>query len=126
WRQSKRPNAAWAERYRPGFAKAMNFLDASQRASVAEEQTREALRQRELENARQLAETQARGARLFKRFAGGLVVGLCLTVALAIWAFMQRQEALRQETAADQQRQIAEAREREAKFLEAAAKQQRK
>ena len=38
WRESKRPNAAWAERYRPGFATAMEFLEASQQASVAEEQ----------------------------------------------------------------------------------------
>jgi len=33
---TKRPNAAWAERYRPGFAKAMAFLETSQQASVAE------------------------------------------------------------------------------------------
>ncbi len=38
WRESKRPNAAWAERYRPGFATAIGFLEASQQASVAEEQ----------------------------------------------------------------------------------------
>ncbi len=37
WREAKRPNAAWAERYRPGFATAIKFLEASQQASVAEE-----------------------------------------------------------------------------------------
>ena len=58
WRESKRPNAAWAERYRPGFATAIGFLEASQQASVAEEQAREAARQRELEQAQQLAEAQ--------------------------------------------------------------------
>ncbi len=58
WREAKRPNAAWAERYRPGFATAMEFLEASQQASVAEEQSREAARQRELEQAQQLAEAQ--------------------------------------------------------------------
>src|SRR6516225_8486002 len=42
WREAKRPNAAWAERYRPGFASAIKFLEASQQASVAEEQSREA------------------------------------------------------------------------------------
>jgi hypothetical protein len=56
WQQSQRPNAAWAERYRPGFDAAMAFLKSSQEASVAEEQAREAARQRELEHARQLAE----------------------------------------------------------------------
>ena len=34
WRESKRPNAAWAERYRSGFATAMRFLEKSQQASV--------------------------------------------------------------------------------------------
>ena len=101
WRESKRPNAAWAERYRPGFVTAMGFLEASRQASVADEQAREAARQHELESAGQLAETQARVARQFKRFAGGLAVGLCLAVALTIWAFMLRQEAIRQETAAN-------------------------
>jgi hypothetical protein len=38
WREAKRPNAAWAERYRSGFAAAMEYLEASRQASVAEEQ----------------------------------------------------------------------------------------
>src|SRR4029077_1577023 len=58
WREAKRPNAAWAERYRPGFATAMGFLEASQQASVAEERAREAARHRELQQAQQLAEAQ--------------------------------------------------------------------
>ena len=58
WRESKRPNAAWAERIVAGFATAIRFLEASQQASVAEEQAREAARQRELEQAQQLAEAQ--------------------------------------------------------------------
>src|SRR4029077_12288586 len=94
WRESKRPNAAWAERYRPGFATAMGFLEASRQASECEEKEHEAARQRELERAPQLAETQARVARLFKRFAGGLAVALCLAVALTIWALLLRQEAI--------------------------------
>src|SRR6516165_9397366 len=58
WRESKRPNAAWAERYRPGFSAAIRFLEASHEASLAEEQAREAARQHELEQAQQLAEAQ--------------------------------------------------------------------
>jgi hypothetical protein len=104
----------------------MTFLDASRAAAECEEKEREAVRQRELERARQLAETQARVARLFKRFAGGLAMGLCLAVALTIWAFMQQQEAIRQEAAANEQREIAQNRETEARFLETAAKQQRR
>src|SRR5205823_323720 len=56
WREAKRPNAAWAERYRPGFATAIGFLEASQQASVAEDQAREAARRHELEQAQRLAE----------------------------------------------------------------------
>jgi hypothetical protein len=115
WREAKRPNAAWADRYRPGFGAAMAFLDSSREAAEREEREREAARQRELEHARQLAETQARVARQFKRFAVGLAVGLCLAVGLAVWAFLLRQEAKRQEAAADEQRQIAQQKEKEAK-----------
>ncbi len=82
WRESKRPNAAWAERYRTGFATAMGFLEASQQASVAEEQSREAARQRELEQAQQLAEAQQlrleqqqRAARKLRLMIAGLAVG---------------------------------------------------
>src|SRR6266853_2113905 len=46
WRESKRPNAAWAERYRPGFGTAIAFLEASQQASVADQHAQEAAQQR--------------------------------------------------------------------------------
>jgi hypothetical protein len=93
WRASKRPNAVWAERYRPGFATAMEFLEASQQASAAEEQAREAARQRELEQAQQLAEAQQlrleqqRAARKLRTMIAGLAVvaliaGLACVVAL--------------------------------------------
>lgn len=129
WREAKHPNAAWAERYRPGFATAIGFLEASQQASVAEEQARDAARQRELAQTRQLAETQAKVARLFKRFAGGLAVGLFLAVATTVWAFMLRHEAKRQEAAASyyaveasNQAKQAEAESRLARLAELSAR----
>ncbi len=102
WREAKRPNAAWAERYRPGFATAMQFLEASQQASVAEEQAREAARQRELEQARQLAEAQQlrldqqqRAARRLRMMIAGLaVVALIAGVACAA-ALLANQRAIR-------------------------------
>jgi WD40 repeat protein len=108
WREAKRPNAAWAERYRPGFAAAMAFLDASREAAEREERDREAARQRELDRARELAATQARAARLFKRFAGGLAAGLCLAVGLTVWAVLLGREAKRQEEEANRQRATAD------------------
>ena len=114
WREQTGPNAAWAELYDGGFDAAMRFLDQSREAAQREEKEREAARQRELERAQKFAEAQAKVARLFKRFAGSLAVGLCLAVALTVWAFKLRQEAKRQEATAQQQRQLAQEKEREA------------
>jgi WD40 repeat protein/Flp pilus assembly protein TadD len=89
WREAKRPNAAWAERYRSGFARALDFLEASRQASVAEEQAREAARWRELEQAQELAEArqlrleqQQRAARRMRWMIAGLAV-VALVAGLA-------------------------------------------
>jgi WD40 repeat protein/tetratricopeptide (TPR) repeat protein len=89
WREAKRPNAAWAERYRSGFARALDFLEASRQASVAEEQAREAARRRELEQAQELAEArklrleqQQRAARRMRWMIAGLAV-VALVAGLA-------------------------------------------
>ena len=42
WREEQSPNEAWAARYRPGFRSAMDFLEASERAKVAEAEAQEA------------------------------------------------------------------------------------
>jgi WD40 repeat protein len=89
WREARRPNAAWAERYRPGFAAATGFLEASRQASVAEEEAREAARRRELEQAQQLGEArqlrleqQQRAARGMRWMIAGLAV-VALVAGLA-------------------------------------------
>jgi WD40 repeat protein/tetratricopeptide (TPR) repeat protein len=89
WREAKRPNAAWAERYRSGFARALDFLEASRQASVAEEEAREAARRRELEQAQELAEArqlrleqQQRAARRLRWMIAGLAV-VALVAGLA-------------------------------------------
>ena len=89
WQEDKHPNAAWAERYRPGFAQAMAFLEASQQASVADEQAREAARQRELAQAQELAEAQQlrleqqqRSARKLRKLIAG-VAGVALIAGIA-------------------------------------------
>ena len=136
WRESKRPNAAWAERYRPGFATAMGFLEASQQASVAEEQSREAARQRELEQAQQLAEAQQlrleqqqRAARKLRMMIGGLAVVAIVAVLACVAALVSNKRANdlavvakqksaiaeKSATEADRQRALAEAAEVRAK-----------
>lgn len=94
WQEAKHPNAAWAERYRPGFAAAIRFLEASQQTSVAEEQAREAARQRELAQAQQLAEAQQlrleqqqHAARKLRKLIAGvacvaLIAGIACVMAL--------------------------------------------
>ncbi len=108
WRTETKLGAAWAEQYGGGFDPAMAFLDRSREASEREEKEREANRQRELERARQFAEAQAKVARLFKRFAGSLVVGLCCAVALTIWALKLRQAARINQKQAEGEKQRAE------------------
>jgi WD40 repeat protein/tetratricopeptide (TPR) repeat protein len=101
WREAKRPNAAWAERYRRGFATAMEFLKASQEASLAEEQAREAARQRELEQARQLAEAQQlrldhqqRAARRLRLMVAGLAVVALIAGVACVAALLANRRAI--------------------------------
>ncbi|MGK0185422.1 MAG: WD40 repeat protein, partial [Verrucomicrobiales bacterium] len=98
WRENKRPNEAWAVRYRPGFTESMTFLEASRETAEAEEQEREAARQRELKQARELAEAQrlraeekARSAhrmRWLMRVAMGVAV---VAVIASIYAWQNAQ-----------------------------------
>lgn len=106
----------WREGHHP---KIEAYLEQSRVAAQREEQEREAARQRELERAQRLAETQAKVAQLFKRFAGTLAIGLCVAIGLMIWAFMLRQEARRQEATANEQRVIAQQRRPQSESLSA-------
>ncbi|HUG75728.1 MAG TPA: hypothetical protein VMM81_08715, partial [Acidimicrobiia bacterium] len=60
WREEERPNGTWAEQYGADFEATIAFLEKSRDAATAEEQEREEARRRELEQARQLAETRER------------------------------------------------------------------
>ena len=122
WREAKRPNAVWAERYRPGFAMAMEFLERSQQASIADEQSREAARQRELEQAQQLAEArqlrlkqEQRAARKLRIMVGGLAVVAIVAVLACAAALVANNRAKtlavvasKEAAEAQHQRQIAE------------------
>lgn len=79
WRDGHRPTAAWAQRYDPGFQRAMRFLDASAAERDQEVARREEVRRRELRRARTLA----------------LVLGTSALVTLALGglAFKQKHRA---------------------------------
>jgi WD40 repeat protein len=121
WRESKRPNAVWAERYRPGFATAMEFLEASQKASLAEEESREAARQRELDQARQLAEAQQlrleqqqRAARRLRLMIAGLAVVALIAGVACVAALLANQRAIRLAAVARQNEEKARQNEKKA------------
>lgn len=110
WRDARRPNAAWAERYHTGFAGAMEFLDASRQASVAAAQTQEAARQRELEQAQQLAEAkqlqlsqQQRSTRKLRKLIAGLAVVAALAGFACVAALIANNNANRLAQLADQE-----------------------
>ncbi|MGA2256354.1 MAG: AAA family ATPase [Thermoguttaceae bacterium] len=136
WFQTRRPNPAWAEHYHPGFAGAMEFLDASHRAQLADEQVREAARQHELEQARMLAEaeraraeTETRSARRLRALLVGtaliaLIAVSASAVAVNFWhdAVRAKQAAQRSEQSAQQNAQAAKIEAARATAQEAAAK----
>lgn len=121
WREAKRPNIAWAERYRPGFETAMRFLETSRQASVAEEQSREATRQRELEQAQQLSEAQQlrleqqhRAAGRLRKLIGGLAVVAVIAGIACVAAMFANQRANRLAQDAQQNEEQAKKNEKRA------------
>ncbi|MEK7727287.1 MAG: ATP-binding protein, partial [candidate division KSB1 bacterium] len=58
WQKENRPNEMWAQRYHAEYASAISFLNKSQVARDAEIAEKEAIRQRELQQAQALAEEQ--------------------------------------------------------------------
>jgi hypothetical protein len=69
WREESRPNKTWANRYYPGFDSAMAFLDQSQEEANREELGREEARQREVAQAKALAEAEQQKADVMERLA---------------------------------------------------------
>ncbi len=92
---------------RPADAGAVAQAVAGLRAAADERARRAELERVRVEGEQATAAArsaaQARVARLFKRFASGLAVALCLAVALTIWAFLLRVEARRQGRVAQQE-----------------------
>ena len=86
-----RSSAAWAALYDGGFEEAITFLDESHAAAQNSERERETARQRELEQARKIAETerlrseaQQREIRRLLWLAGGLAAALLAAVVALI------------------------------------------
>lgn len=100
WREQKQPNVEWAEQYGGDFEKAIAFLNASNAEAQAERQAKEAARQRELEQARQLTEVQnlrleqqQRAARRLRRLIAGLAVVAMIAGLACVAALIANQRA---------------------------------
>ncbi len=93
WRETEKPNAAWADQYGGEFTETMDFLDESQAEAVARERAEEAARERELAQANALAESRAKAARNLRAFGAGVSVLAVIAILLAIWAFGLKRNA---------------------------------
>lgn len=101
WREETRPNAAWGARYHPDFAATMAFLDKSRESREAE------IKDTEQKRIRDHRRTQI--------FAAVLGLAFLISLALTIYAFRlrndamtSRENALTQAHIADRERRNAE------------------
>ena len=87
WRDENQPNQTWADRYYPGFAEAMAFLDKSQAEEEREGREKEEAQKRELAQAQALAKARARTVRIFKLAS----IGITVLAVVALYAMFQAQ-----------------------------------
>ncbi len=95
WRERNAPNSHWADRYFAGFEKAIGFLEESQDAAKAEERNRELRRQKELDQARQLANAQRKARRRSQGFTACAIVATIIVCFFWMKADRSATEALR-------------------------------
>jgi WD domain, G-beta repeat len=112
WRAKNQPNETWASRYHPGFAAATAFLEESREAREAERAERQRQRTRELDDAREKAEFEARKAKNARRILWAATSCFAL-VAIAFFLWWQANQAT---ALAHQATAIAQASEREAQI----------
>jgi WD40 repeat protein len=96
WREREKPAKAWAELYGGGFEDAMNFLGQSEAQRQAE------VREREEQQRQQLA------AKRLRWLALGSFLVVLIFAGLGLYAWGQRNRALRASTAAESEREKAE------------------
>lgn len=108
WREVSEPGEAWAAQYGGEFSATMEFLEQSEAAARQAEREAEEARQREMEQATALAETQQRAARGFRRFAMGMAVVALAALVAFVFALNQKAKAVAEGENAEQERQNAQ------------------
>jgi WD40 repeat protein/energy-coupling factor transporter ATP-binding protein EcfA2 len=112
WQNENHPHQAWAEHYRPGFALAMKFLEASRLAEETAQAERELARRRALEQAQSLAEAERRRAEDRTRAAHRLGLAAIALLALALATGWAAWKATREQRRASAREVAAEAQAR--------------
>ena len=125
WMNEAQPTAAWGERYRPGFHLALEFLESSDAAGRADEIAAEEQRQRELEQAKALADAERKRAELQQKsvsrlrlLSGGVAIVALLAVFASVFAFQARTRALDAQQLARDERTRAVKKAEEAEVAE--------
>ncbi|HSS50881.1 MAG TPA: hypothetical protein VLX28_18220, partial [Thermoanaerobaculia bacterium] len=96
WRQEKQPTESWAQRYDPGFGRAMRFLDAS------EEERRQEIAAREAHRRSQQSQ------RLWRGLAWLLSAAALVTLAFGAYAFVMKDRSEKAKIEAEQQKRNAD------------------
>jgi hypothetical protein len=112
WREKQNPNLAWAARYHPAFERTMVYLHTSEEEYIAEEENKIRLQKRALRRSRIVA----------------LILGTAgmISIGLGILALIQRQDALKAQSEAIQQKEFAEEQRLEADKQRVLAEQSEK
>ncbi len=101
WRDQQQPNADWAEQYGGDFETALGFLENSAAEATADQQAREAARQRELDQAQKLAEAQQFRLEQQQRSARRLRATIGVFAVVALFAVIACISALRSNSKAN-------------------------
>ena len=109
WQQKRQPNLAWGERYLPGFAAAIAFLEQSRKARDAAVEAEREHQRRELRRTRQVAAV--------------LGAAFLLAVGFGGYALYEQRRASREQAARKQADVLREAQQKLAEEQERARKQ---
>ena len=109
WLRKRRPNAAWGDRYRPGFDAAVNFLEESRQARDVAIETEKERQRRELRRARAVAAV--------------LGTAFLLAVGFGAYAVYQQRRASAEQAARMQSDRLREAQQKLAEEQERGRKQ---
>jgi len=109
WREKTQPSLAWATRHDPAFERAMEYLNASEKSYVADE-----------ENKVKLQKAQLRRSRIFAIFLGSATI---ISLLFLVYSFVQQAKAEKQEALALEQSVIAQENAEEAKRQQVIADQ---